>query len=94
MVTIRTAAHIPGARHLRGFRSCPTSTGLSTARLDCDRKASAEAARANREARRAWLARGWRVYWERVCGRHVWRAVREVAAVRALAPRRRIGLTI
>ncbi len=66
MLAIRTAAHIRGARNVKGFRSCAASTGVPTPELDVDRTLRAEAGQSNSESRRRWLARQWQAHRARV----------------------------
>lgn len=68
MLTIRTAAHIRGARSLKGFRSCAVSTGVPNRRADVVRTLGAETGRESRQRRRRWLASEW--------GAHAGRAAR------------------
>ena len=66
MLTIRTAAHIRGARCVKGFRSCPVSTGVPVPGFDSSRLERTEAYRCNHEWRRRWLARQWQAHQARV----------------------------
>ena len=66
MLTIRTAAHIPGNRHRRNFRSCATATG-APAKGDLGGCPLAEWKRLwNAEARRNWLDDRWSAHIQRV----------------------------
>jgi hypothetical protein len=71
MLTIRTAAHIHGANNLRGFRSCPASTGAPMPGLDTSRLLRSERGRSTNEARRCWLARQWEAHEMRARARYV-----------------------
>ncbi|MBI2219427.1 MAG: hypothetical protein HYU51_19280 [Candidatus Rokubacteria bacterium] len=62
MLTIRTAAHIRGARSLKGFRSCGVSTGVCDQRADVSRVFRAEAGLEASELRRRWLASRWEAH--------------------------------
>ncbi len=66
MLTIRTAAHIRGARNVKGFRSCHASTGISGPDLEPQRQMRSEADRATRELRRRWLTQHWGAHQMRV----------------------------
>ena len=62
MLTIRTAAHIRGAQSVKGFRSCPASTGVGLPEVETNRLRRDEAGRSSEEARRRWLARRWEAH--------------------------------
>lgn len=62
MLTIRTAAHIRGARSLKGFRSCAVSTGVSDRHVDVYRLVRAVATLDASERRREWLAWQWQAH--------------------------------
>ncbi len=66
MLTIPTATHIRGARHVKGFRACPASTGVSVLAQDASRVVWAEVGRCNSESRRRWLARRWEAHEVRI----------------------------
>jgi hypothetical protein len=66
MLTIRTAAHIRGAQSVKGFRSCPASTGVVVPELETNRLGRGEAGRSSDELRRRWLARQWEAHQARV----------------------------
>ncbi len=68
MLTIRTAAQIRGAQHLKGFRSCAASTGVPLPRADSRRVAQAAASLVHREVRRRWVAQQWEAHETRVRG--------------------------
>ncbi len=76
MLTIKTAAHIRGARNVKGFRFCPASTGVPAPGFDINRLQRAEVGRLDSESRRRWLARQWEAHHARV------RAANECAAGR------------
>ena len=59
MLTIKASQHLRTAGLLKGFRACPTSTGISRAPAARRRLCLEETALARREARRRWLAQGW-----------------------------------
>jgi len=59
MLTIRTATQIRTARHLKGFRAHPTSTGFGLAHIDRRRRAWETVHLAVRELRREWLGACW-----------------------------------
>lgn len=65
MLTNKSSAHIPTSRLIRGFRSGPTSTGLSLHHAEARRNYQERIALANRRLRRAWLERRW--------SEHLWR---------------------
>jgi hypothetical protein len=56
MQTIKDANQIRTMRHGKGYRSCPTSTGLPRWGAELGRIYQEEVARCNREFRRHWLA--------------------------------------
>ena len=66
MLTVPTATHIRGARHVKGFRACPASTGVSVLAHDASRVVWAEVGRCNSLSRRRWLARHWEAHRARV----------------------------
>jgi hypothetical protein len=66
MLTVPTATHIRGARHVKGFRACPASTGVPAPAQDARRVVWAEVGRCNSESRRCWLARHWEAHQVRV----------------------------
>ncbi len=70
MLTIRTAAHIRGANNLRGFHSCPASTGAPMPGLDTSRLLRAELDCSTSEARRRWLAWQWEAHQMRARARY------------------------
>jgi len=59
MLTIRTLHQLATPRHIRGFRGCPTSTGLSLARLESRRIFLERLLLINRQIHRAWLNSAW-----------------------------------
>ncbi len=70
MLLIRTVAHIRRATNVKGFRSCPASTGVPTPGLDTNRLLRAERGRSTSETRRRWLARQWEAHQMRVRARY------------------------
>lgn len=66
MLTVPTATHIRGARHVKAFRACPASTGVPAPAQDARRLVRAEVGHSNRESRRRWLARRWEAHQVRV----------------------------
>ena len=62
MLTIRTAAQIRGARRVKGFRSCASSTGVPARLGDAQRLFRAETGLENSELRRLWLAVQWEAH--------------------------------
>ena len=66
MLPVPTATHIRGARHVKGFRAGPASTGVPAPAQDARRVVWAEGGRCNRESRRRWLARLWEAHRVRV----------------------------
>ena len=66
MLTVPTATHIRGARHVKAFRACPASTGVPTPAQDARRLVRAEVGHSNSESRRRWLARHWEAHQVRV----------------------------
>lgn len=66
MHTIRDANQVRTMRHVKSYRSCPTSTGLPTWGHELGRMYQEEVARCNREFRRRWLATAWQ---NRCCSR-------------------------
>lgn len=60
MLTVKTAEQIRTMRHVKSYRSCPTSTGLPNWGAELGRICQEEVARGNRELRRRWLASAWR----------------------------------
>lgn len=66
MLTIRTAAHIRGARNVKGLRACNASTGARVAGLDARRRLGADVGSCDRELRRGWLAGLWEAHQARV----------------------------
>ncbi len=71
MLTIRTATHIRGVKSVKGFRSCPASTGVPMPELDMSRLLRAEGSRSNSESRRRWLARHWEAHQMRARARYL-----------------------
>ena len=71
MLTIRTAAHIRGAQSVKGFRSCPASTGVGVPELETNRLRRGEAGRSIDESRRRWLARQWEAHRTRLRTRYL-----------------------
>ena len=69
MLTVPTPAHIRGARHVKGFRACPASTGVPALAQDGRRLVRAEVGHSNSESRRRWLARLWEAHQVRVRAR-------------------------
>jgi hypothetical protein len=59
MHALKDASHIRTMRHGKGYRSCPTSTGLPMWGAELGRIYQEEVARCNREFRRRWLAGLW-----------------------------------
>ncbi|AEB09625.1 hypothetical protein [Desulfobacca acetoxidans] len=59
MITLKTVNQVRTMRQVKSFRSCPTSTGLSTHGADLGRMLQEEVARHNREARRERLLKAW-----------------------------------
>ena len=59
MLTVRGKNRIQTNRNIRSYRSCPTSTGVSMAHLDRERLGREALRLAQREQRRAWLAKSW-----------------------------------
>ena len=72
MLTIRTAAHIRGAKSVKGFRSCPASTGVLVTELETNRLLRGEAGRCTHESRRRWLARQWEAHRAQLRIRYSW----------------------
>ena len=66
MLTIPTVTHIRGARHVKGFRACPASTGVSLLAQDVSRVLRAEVGHCNSQSRRRWLAGHWEAHRVRV----------------------------
>ena len=66
MLTVPTATHIRGARHVKAFRACPASTGVPAQAQDARRLVRAEVGHSNSESRRRWLARHWEAHQVRV----------------------------
>jgi hypothetical protein len=66
MLTVPTATHIRGARHVKGFRACPASTGVPALTQDARRLVRAEVRHSHSESRRRWLARLWEAHRVRV----------------------------
>lgn len=62
VLTIRTAAHIRGARNVKSFRWCAVSTGVAIPRVDVARMLLAETNLVNTELRRRWLAARWEAH--------------------------------
>ncbi len=62
MLTIKTAAQIRWAQHLKGFRSCAASTGVPLRPADARRVVQAEASLTHSELRRQWLAGQWEAH--------------------------------
>jgi hypothetical protein len=60
MLTIRNSDQMRTMRHVKSYRSCPTSTGLPMWGAEMGRMCQEEVARCNRELRRRWLAATWR----------------------------------
>ncbi len=60
MLTLKTASQVRTMRHVKSYRSCPTSTGLPRWGAELGRMYQEEVARGNRELHRRWLAAGWR----------------------------------
>jgi len=59
MINIRTSKQIRTMRHLKGLRSCRTTTGASMEHLDRGSIYREEMRLANRELRRQWLEEAW-----------------------------------
>ncbi len=59
MLTLKTSDQLRTMRHVKSYRSCPTSTGLPMWGAELGRIYQEEVARCNRELRRRWLAAGW-----------------------------------
>ena len=78
MLTLRCSQQLRTSRHLKGFRSCRTSTGWSRRRAAGRQLVLAEVALANRELRRQWLAQHWAAH------RQLLRVLRQVTAWEAL----------
>lgn len=67
MLTVPTATHIRGARHVKAFRACLASTGVPVPAQDARRRVVwAEVGRCNSQSRRRWLARLWEAHQVRV----------------------------
>ena len=62
MLTIRTAAHVRGARTIKGFHSCHASTGVPLPHRETWRRLQAELARSHDDPRRRWLADAWHAH--------------------------------
>ena len=62
MLTLRDVRCVRTMRHVKSFRSGPTSTGLPRWGAEVGRLYQEEVARCNREFRRLWLAAAWRGY--------------------------------
>jgi hypothetical protein len=60
MLTIKHADHVRTMRHVKSYRSCPTSTGLPMWGAELGRRYQEEVARCNRELRRSSRAAVWR----------------------------------
>ena len=59
MLMIRTLHQIANHRHIRGFRGCPTSTGLSLERVENRRIFLEGLLLLNRKIHREWLNAAW-----------------------------------
>jgi len=70
MLTIRTAAHIRGAQSVKGFHSCPASTGVLVPEVETSRILRGEAGRSTHESRRRWLVECWEAHQMRVRPRY------------------------
>jgi hypothetical protein len=66
MLTIRTSAHVPANRNLRGFRFSLASTGAPLARAGGLRLARERVRLSDAESRRFWLESLWRAHLRRV----------------------------
>lgn len=66
MLTVPTATHIRGARHVKGFRACEASTGVSAVGRNASQFVRAELRRCDSQSRRRWLARCWEAHRLRV----------------------------
>ena len=64
MLTIRNSDQMRTMRNVKSYRSSRTSTGVSRELAERRRLFQEEAALAQREWRRRWLAQGW--------GEHLW----------------------
>ena len=62
MLTLKSSAQVRTSRHVRGFRSCANSTGISVEHLDRARLQRESAGLAATEARRLWLKHAWESY--------------------------------
>ncbi len=62
MLTIRTGRHIRSARTIKGFRSCPASTGAPIRTHDTRRLLRGALARGIGDTRRQWLAEAWHAH--------------------------------
>jgi len=60
MLTLKTSDQLRTMRHVKSYRSCPTSTGMPMLGLELGRICQEELRRWNREMRRRWLAAAWR----------------------------------
>ncbi len=60
MLTLKNSEQVRSMRHVKSFRSCPTSTGLPRWGAELGRIYQEEVARCNRELRRRWLDSAWR----------------------------------
>jgi len=65
MINIKTLKQIRTMRHLKGYRSCRTTTGVSMEHLDRGRIYNEEMRLVNRELRRQWLEEAWKIHLSR-----------------------------
>lgn len=59
MFTLMTSNQIKTMRHIKSYRSCPTSTSLSIMGVDRGRMLKEEGGLTHRQAQRRWLADCW-----------------------------------
>ncbi|MEK6737543.1 MAG: hypothetical protein AABY74_02615 [Planctomycetota bacterium] len=59
MLSIKTSGSIRTMRNIKGYRSCPTSTGISLWDVDTERLLREEMRLLQRKVRRWWLNEQW-----------------------------------
>lgn len=60
MLMLKTSDQLRTMRHVKSYRSCPTSTGWPMRGVDLGRVCREELLRRYRELHRLWMAAAWR----------------------------------
>ncbi len=62
MLTIRSSSHVRTRRHIKGLRSCVTTTGLPIFKSETGRLLQETLDLRTREIRRQWLCSRWKAH--------------------------------